>query len=136
MKAVHLNKGGEKKQLSEWLIEARDIEKEDKDDAIAEYKKIAASYPFSEHPYDRLMILYRLEKDYKGELYWIEKAIRVFNKTFNNASKKPNAKITAISKSLIRSLGLADRKGKSLFQPQPIARWEKRKELLIKKKKV
>jgi tetratricopeptide (TPR) repeat protein len=135
MKTVHLNREGIKRPLTEWLKESGALEKEDKEQAISEYKKIAATYPTSEHSYDRLMVLYRQQKDYEEELKWIEKAITVFTKTFNNAAKKPSAKITAISKSLTRSLGLTDKKGKSLYQPQPIARWEKRKELLIKKNK-
>ncbi len=134
MKTIALNKDVEKKQLSEWLREAKDLEKEDQERAVREYKKITAAYPTSEMAYDRLMILYRQLKNKKDELYWIDKAIRVFNKTYNNAARKPNAKITAISKSLIRSLGLADEKGKFLHQPQPIARWERRRSLLVKNK--
>ncbi len=130
MKTIPLYKDVEKKQLSEWLKEAKDLEKDDQEQAIAEYKKITAAYPTSEKAYDRLMVLFRLQKDEKQELFWIDKAIRVFNKTYNSASRKPNAKITAISKSLIRSLGLADKKGKFLHQPQPIARWEKRRSLV------
>jgi hypothetical protein len=66
-------------------------------------------------------------------LQWIEKAITGFTKTLNKSFKKPNAKITSISKLLTKSLGLTDKKGKALYQPQPIARWEKRRELLIKR---
>jgi tetratricopeptide (TPR) repeat protein len=135
MKTAHLNREGVKKPLTEWLRESGALEKDDKERAIAEYKKIAAAYPASEHTYDRLMILYRQQKDYNEELKWIEKAIAVFTKTFNRSSKKPNAKITAISKTLTKSLGLIDKKGKPLYQHQPIARWEKRRELLIKKNK-
>jgi tetratricopeptide (TPR) repeat protein len=135
MKTAHLNREGIKRPLTEWLKESGALEKEDKGQAISEYKKIAAFYPTSEHPYDRLMILYRQQKDPQEELKWIEKAIAVFTKTFNDASKKPNAKITAISKSLTKSLGLIDKKGKPIYQHQPIARWEKRKELLIRKGK-
>jgi tetratricopeptide (TPR) repeat protein len=136
VKSVHLNREGVKKPLTEWLKETGELEKEDKNQAISEYKKIAVAYPTSEHPYDRLMILYRQQKDYPEELKWIEKAIAVFTKTFDNAAKKPNAKITAISKSLTKSLGLTDKKGRPLYQHQPIARWEKRRELLIKKSKL
>ena len=133
METIQLNNEGEEKKLREWLIETKEMEKENEEQAITEYKKITLAYPTSETPYDRLMILYRLQKNYKKELYWIDKAIHVFNKTYNNSNRKPNAKITAISKSLIRSLGLADKKGKFLHQPQPIARWEKRRSLLINK---
>jgi len=111
------------------------MEKNDREQAIKEYKKIAAVYPLNEKVYDRLMILYRQQKMPKDELLWINKAIRTFEEKFKNATAKPSAKVASISKSLIRSMGLADKKGKSYYLPQPIARWTKRKELLEKKQK-
>jgi tetratricopeptide (TPR) repeat protein len=122
-------------KLIPWLDEAGEIEKQDKEEAVKEYKKIAAIYPLNEKVYDRLMILYRQLKTPKEELLWINKAIRTFEEKFKAATVKPSAKIASISKSLIRSMGLADKKGKSYYLPQPIARWTRRKELLEKKQK-
>jgi hypothetical protein len=133
MKTAHLNREGVKKPLTEWLRETSAMEKEDKTLAITEYKKIAVAYPASERAYDRLMILYRQQKDDKAELQWIDKAVAVFSRAIARSSKKTNAKITMLSKSLIRSLGLTDKKGREYYQPEPIARWEKRRDLLIKK---
>jgi len=128
-------KKGEPLRLVPWLEEAAEMEKKDKEEAVNEYQKIASAYPFSERVYDRLMILYRQLKMPKDELIWINKAIRVFEEKFKNAASKPSPKVASISRSLIRSMGLADKKGKSYYLPQPIARWTRRKELLQKKQK-
>ena len=69
-------------KLIPWLGEATEIEKQDKEEAIKEYKKIAAAYPTNEKVYDRLMILYRQLKMPKEELLWINKAIRTFEEKF------------------------------------------------------
>lgn len=121
-------------KLVPWLEEAAEMEKADREMAVKEYKKIASSHPLNEKVYDRLMILYRQLKMPKEELFWINKAISTFDEKFKDRIKKNSPKITSISKSLIRSMGLADEKGKSYYLPQPVARWTKRKELLAKKK--
>jgi hypothetical protein len=123
----------EKKKLVPWLEETRNLEKEDKKMAVKEYKRIASVYPLSEQVYDRLMILFRQLKMPKEEVFWIDKAIGVFEKKFGKNATRPKAKVVTISKSLIHSLGLSDKKGRLFYQPQPIARWEKRKQLLQKK---
>ena len=123
-------------KLIPWLEVAGELERQDKEGAIKEYKKIVAAYPVNERVYDRLMILYRQLKMPKDELLWINKAIRTFEEKFKSATAKPSAKVASISKSLIRSMGLADKKGKSYYLPQPIARWTRRKDLLEKKIKV
>jgi hypothetical protein len=123
----------EKKKLVPWLEETRNLEKEDKEMAVKEYKRIASAYPLSEQVYDRLMILFRQLKMPKEEMFWIDKAIGVFENKFGKNAARPKAKVVTISKSIIRSLGLSDKKGRLLYQPQPIARWEKRKHLLQKK---
>jgi hypothetical protein len=120
-------------KLVPWLDEAGEMEKEDREEAVNEYKRIAAVYPLNEKVYDRLMILYRQLKMPKEELFWINKAIRTFEEKFKAGTSTPSPKIASISKSLIRSMGLADKKGKSYYLPEPIARWTKRKELLEKK---
>jgi tetratricopeptide (TPR) repeat protein len=133
MAVVKNIKKDEPLKLIPWLDEAGEKERRDKEEAIKEYKKIAVVYPFNEKVYDRLMILYRQLKMPKDELIWINKAIRMFEEKFKTSALKPSAKVASISRSLIRSIGLADKKGKSYYLPQPIARWTRRKELLQKK---
>ncbi len=131
MKA-YLNKEGVKKELRIWLPETRQLEKSDRGTALREYQRIAKVYPLSEPVYDRIMILYRQLKEPDKELSWINKAIKIFEKHFAKPRSKARttAKINALSKALLRSTGLVDKKGKALHQPQPIGRWQKRKELL------
>lgn len=133
MAVVKNIKKDEPLKLIPWLDEAGEKERRDKEEAIKEYKKIAVVYPFNEKVYDRLMILYRQLKMPKDELIWINKAIRMFEEKFKTSAPKPSSKVASISRSLIRSIGLADKKGKSYYLPQPIARWTRRKELLQKK---
>jgi hypothetical protein len=123
-------------KLIPWLGEATEMEKQDKEQAVKEYVKIAEVYPLNEKVYDRLMILYRQLKMPKQELLWINRAIRIFDEKFKTRTVKHTGKIASISKSLIRSTGLADKKGKSYYLPQPIARWTRRKELLEKRQSI
>jgi tetratricopeptide (TPR) repeat protein len=133
MKTDYPNSDKDKKKLVPWLDKTRLLEKEDKEQAIKEYKKIASTYPLNEEVYNRLMILFRQLKMDKEELFWIDKAIKVFEKSFEKPSFHPSSKIASLSKSLLRSTGLIDKKGESFYQPEPIGKWQKRKELLIKK---
>ena len=133
MAVVKNIKKNEPLKLIPWLGEAGEMEKRDKQEAISEYEKIVAVYPLNERVYDRLMILYRQLKMPKKELLWINKAIRTFEKKFKTQTVKHSPKIVSISKSLILSTGLADKKGKSYYLPEPIARWTRRKELVEKK---
>jgi hypothetical protein len=135
MKAIQTALKKKDMHLVEWLNEARHLEEEDKQEAVKEYKKIALSYPVSEKAYDRLMILFRQLKSPKDEIYWIEKAIGHFEKRFKKTSIRSNSKIATLSKSLLASTGLADKSGNPLYRPEPVGRWQKRKDLLIKKMK-
>ena len=134
MKAIQAIKKKEI-HLVEWLHEARQLEEEDKQEAVKEYKKIALSYPVNEKAYDRLMVLFRQLKSPKDEMYWIDKAIGKFEKRFKKPAIRSNSKIATLSKSLLKSTGLADKSGNALYKPEPIGRWQKRKDLLIKKQK-
>jgi hypothetical protein len=96
-------------KLIPWLDEAGEMEKQDKEEAVKEYKKIAAVYPLNEKVYDRLMILYRQIKMPKEELLWINKAIRTFEEKFS-PTVKPSAKIDPSANPSIRSMGLQTKK--------------------------
>jgi hypothetical protein len=135
MKAIHPAIKKKEIHLVEWLNEARQLEEEDKPEAVKEYKKIALSYPVSEKAYDRLMILFRQLKLPKDEIYWIDKAIGQFEKRFKKPTIRSNSKIATLSKSLLISTGLADKSGNALYRPEPIGRWQKRKDLLMKRLK-
>jgi tetratricopeptide (TPR) repeat protein len=137
MKAVHKEKqdaapvedaGAGWKASGKLLEQAGDNKK-----AIGLYEGVLKNYPHQAYLYDRLMILYRKEKAYKKELTLITKAVREFSALFQPGKKGHSKKITSLSKSILRAVGLTDKKGAALYQPEPIARWEKRKKTLTQK---
>ena len=101
-------------------------EKEDIPLAIKDYESAIEANPLLEKAYDRLMILYRKEKDYKKELQLINSGIKAFE-SFYKSRKSGSKKIAEISKKLNKSFGFTDKKGNAVYDPEPIARWKKRK---------
>ena len=107
-------------------------EKEDLSLAIKEYEEAITKDPLAEKAYDRLMILYRKETDYKKELRLITAGIKSFEK-FYRSKKSRSKKIVDISNKLNRSFGFTDKKGNNVYDPEPIARWKKRKTVVENK---
>jgi tetratricopeptide (TPR) repeat protein len=95
--------------------------------AIDLYQQALKKYPRQANIYDRLMILHRKEKAYKKELSVINAAIKEFGNLFQPGKNLRSKKVASLSKSILHSTGLADKKGRPLYHPQPIARWQKRK---------
>lgn len=106
--------------------ESQAEEKQDTAAAITDYEEAIKINPLAEKTYDRLMIIYRKEKNYKSELKIINSGIKTFEK-FYKSKKSGSKKIADISNKLNRSFGFTDKKGNILNDPQPIARWKKRK---------
>ena len=46
---------------------------------------------------------------------------------------KKNEKVKQLSNSLMKTLGLADKKGIALYAPEPLPTWKKRKKIVEKK---
>ncbi len=107
-------------------------EKENVSIAIKDYEEAIKVNPLAEKAYNRLMILYRREKDYKNELRIINTGIKAFE-DFYRSKKSGSKKIAEISKKLNRSFGFTDKKGNTLYDPEPIAQWKKRKAIVQKK---
>jgi tetratricopeptide (TPR) repeat protein len=120
------------------LQQAEAAEKND-DLELAEklYKEQIKQNAFNASAYTRLMIIYRKQKKYKEELEIINKALQHFKEYQNkkSSSKTNNAAIKKLSKSLNKSLGLTDKKGNFLYEPEPIPTWKKRKATVEKKLK-
>jgi hypothetical protein len=113
--------------IKKMVEEADDAEeKENISLAKEDYEQIIKKDPLAEKAYDRLMILYRKEKDYKSELKLINSGIKEFER-FYKSRKTGSKKIAEISKKLNRSFGFTDKKGNAVYDPEPIARWKKRK---------
>jgi len=85
--------------------------------------------------YNRLMILFRKLKDYQKEITIIDQALDLFQSGARAGNKQAEGKIGKLSLSLGKLTGLIDKKGKSLYDPEPIASWKKRKQLAQKRLK-
>ena len=99
------------------------------------YKKELQQKAFNAAVYSRLMIIYRKQKKYKEELEIINKGLQHYE---NNEAKKLRSKeitpaIKKLSNSLNKKLGLIDKKGNSIYEPEPIPTWKRRKKTVEKK---
>lgn len=115
-------------------ISKEDTPKQDMDALEKEFRQKLKQHPLDELSYHRLMVMYRKQKEYKKELAIIDEGIKAFEQFYkSNIKNKPTRKITLLSRSLLQSLGLANKKGEEIFQPEPIAKWKRRKENLLKR---
>ena len=110
--------------LKKTIEEENEAEEKDTSVAIKDYEEAIKLNPLAEKAYDRLMIIYRKEKDYKNELRIINAGIKSFENFYR--SKKSRSK-------KIASFGFTDKKGNAVYDPEPIARWKKRKATVEKK---
>lgn len=117
----------------ELLDEARQAEEiQDYDTAEKKYVQLIRQDPHNELPYDRLMVIYRKEKRYEDELKLIENGLKNFRDLYKKKEEKFLAKhkeLRRLSNALIKKAKL----GKEEFNPEPIAKWLKRKSAVEKK---
>jgi tetratricopeptide (TPR) repeat protein len=125
------------KSLHELLSEAKQAEQnEDISEATKLYERAIKQAPTDERAYNRLMIIYRKEKEYDAELKVIDKGIDSFTKLYQSKTKKVvgnDKEAVRLSNALIKSLGLKDKKGNDLIEHEPIATWKKRRAVVLKK---
>jgi hypothetical protein len=138
LKIVHSNKDIPTTR-SELFAVAKDKEAAGEwKDAASLYEKVIKLHPLEEKAYDRLMIAFRKIKDPKKELQAIRSGIDAFEELYKKSKKTPDKKVIQISRALEKATGLTDKKGESLYRPEPIGRWLKRKAVVekqLKKKK-
>jgi len=103
--------------------------------AIGLYNTAIKKDSLNIYPYDRVMKIFRQLKEYKKELAIINKGIKAFEQFYKSESKTRSKKVSEISQKLNRSFGLTDKKGINVYDPEPIARWKKRKINVEKKVK-
>src|SRR5689334_6886109 len=90
-------------------------------------------------PYDRLMIYYRKQKEYKKELQLINRALKVFGDQLKRhgsevfSAAKSHAAVKRLSLQIGKLSGLMDKKGNLKYIPEPLARWMKRKKTVEQK---
>lgn len=103
-----------------------DLEKENPQEAINLYSNFLKKNKLDQRAYNRLMILYRKQKEYKKEAALIRSAIEVYEAYYKKHMPSHSARITTLSRALSISTGLTTKKGRPLFDPEPIATWRKR----------
>lgn len=101
------------------------------------YRRLIQQKTFNELLYTRLMIIYRKQKKYKEELEIINKGLQHLKEHYEKqaAERASNPIIKKLSKSLNKSLGLTDKKGNLVYEPEPFPAWKKRKITVEKKLK-
>lgn len=107
--------------------------KKEETEAATDYLNRLKGNPLDQNAYQRLMIIYRKAKEFKQELAIIDKAINAFEDSFKGNSRKKNPKVDQLSKKINMAFGLTDKKGKSLFDHEPVATWKKRRTTVLKK---
>ena len=117
------------------LAKAKDLEAAGKfNEAGDVYQKIIKKNPAKEHAYDRLMIIYRKNAEYKKEKEVIDAGIKAFEQFYKTTSRVPaKKKVASLSRQLLKATGLADKKGNPTYEREPLGRWKKRKKTLEKK---
>ena len=116
------------------LTAAKTLEKSGKlQEAAAFYETEIKQHPHEAFSYTRLMIIYRKLKDTKNETRIIDSGIKAFTEFYMPAASK-NSNVVKLSNKLNFLVGLTDKKGKAIHDPEPIATWKKRKQILLGKK--
>ena len=119
--------------IKDILVKAETAEAEEDLDAAAQwYEKAIKADPLTETAYNRLMIIYRKNRDYKQELRVIKDGIKAYEHFYRSRASR-SKKIAELSNKLSRSVGLADKKGNLAYEPEPIGKWKKRKAVVEKK---
>lgn len=119
--------------LKEILANAAEAETSGKLEAAAElYEKAIKADKLAEYAYDRLVIIYRKLQEYKKELRVLNTGIKAFEQ-FYKSQKPKSKKVADLSEKLNKSFGFTDKKGNTLYDPQPIDKWKKRKTVVEKK---
>jgi tetratricopeptide (TPR) repeat protein len=138
MKVAHRNKAIDEPiehKPQEWLAEAKIAEaKDDVEEAIKLYEQVVKADDLNEFAYNRLMVLYRKEKNYAKEIKLIDKGIAAFQKHYKSSTKH-NRTIASVSEKLNKAFGLTDKKGNQLYDPEPIGKWKKRRVVAEKRVK-
>ncbi|MDQ6763575.1 MAG: hypothetical protein M3015_13225 [Bacteroidota bacterium] len=120
--------------LESILQQASEFEKKEEDNkAIELYQDITKRDNLNINAYNKLMKLFRKSKEYKKELNVINTAIKSYEAYYKKHRPKHSQTVDDLSSKLNKSLGLVDKRGVSLNDPEPIGKWKKRKEIVEKK---
>ena len=120
------------RSISQLIEEAQGLEaNEDLKSAAELYLQVISIDASNQKAFERLMIIYRKNKDYKRELSIIKKGIAAIEKLYNSKKTK-SKKVGEISEKLMKSLGLLTKSG-DVYEPEPLPTWKKRMTIVEKK---
>jgi len=109
-------------------------EKEDPDKAAKLYAGMIRLYPHKAVLYDRLLMIYRKQKELRKELQLLNSALSYFQDLHDKAhNRKASKKITQLSNAISKLTGLTKGKKHPVSLPQPLAKWTKRKAIVQNK---
>jgi tetratricopeptide (TPR) repeat protein len=121
------------------LFQARKAERAGElPEAVDLYNQIVKQDPEEDYAYNRLMVYYRRQKEYRKELQVIRSAIAAHEQhaaDYQQAWIKRNKTTARVAKALVKSLGLVDRKGKPVLENRQLAVWKKRMTVVRKRLK-
>lgn len=132
MKLVH-RQDDDAESIADLLQKAREAERAaDWPGAERRYHLVLKREGSHLQAFQRLMIVYRKQKMYRQELAIINKAIAAYTKLYEPRAAH-NKKVQSLSARINKAFGMTDRRGRSLYEPGPVAVWKKRKALVEKR---
>ena len=124
------------RSYSELMDEAREAEAHESWATAAQLcERAIRRDPHDERPYNRLMIIYRKQKDYEKEQKVIIAGIKNFETFYREKAERlleKNKSAGRLSSALAKALGQRGRNEKAHY-PEPIPKWLKRLETVEKK---
>jgi tetratricopeptide (TPR) repeat protein len=125
--------------INAQLKRARSLESDGcTEEAIKDYRAIITQDRLNVDAYNRLMVLFRKQKDYKKEHQIIKKALHAFEKEIKENQrewKKTNRKSADLSENLAKALGLLDNLGDPVYDDPQMMTWRKRLRVVEQKLK-
>jgi hypothetical protein len=109
--------------------------------AIALYEKEVGKGITDIFPYQRLLIIYHKQKDYREELRILKKGIDMLTRSLKEkqdkvfGGKRKRRSLLDLSKKMAQRMGLLDKKGEQLLLPEPLNKWLTRKKMVERKLK-
>ncbi|MBZ4192174.1 hypothetical protein [Niabella beijingensis] len=104
--------------------------------AVKAYGQVLQKQPLFAAPYNRLMIIFRKQKEYKKEKAIISQAIAAYENKVKEEVQTwsgNNKKSAGLNRSLAKALGLLGNKGLPLYEDAQVAGWRKRLAVVQKK---
>lgn len=107
--------------------------------AIKLYEKQIARGYNDTLPYERLLVLYRKQKNYREELHVLNRGIALLQQQLTDhqkelfAKKPQRNKLLRQSRALAQKMGLLDKKGDHILLPQPLEKWMNRRKNVQKR---